>query len=69
MLLSAILASSTLQKDKFCDCGVRLHPEDDIISIIKARLKALIAPYYAAKVNRSKSAKHGDNHRKAMDTK
>ena len=35
-------------KGQFCECGVRLHPDDDKISTIKARF---------AKVNRSKKAK------------
>ena len=44
---------------KFCECGVRLHPDDDIISIIKGKFKALIPSYYAAKMNCSTCKKHG----------
>ena len=43
----------------FCECGVCLHPDDDIIRKIKARFKASIALYHAAKVNRSRCKKHG----------
>ena len=44
---------------KFCGCGVCLRPDEDTINRIKARFQALTAPYYLARVNRSRGRKYG----------
>ena len=42
---------------KFCGCGVCLRPDEDTINRINARFQALTAPYYLARVHRSRGKK------------
>ena len=56
----------------FCECRVGLPPDEDMINKIKARFQALTAPYYHARINRSRWTRHGDqprqeDHWKAVD--
>ena len=55
----SFLLTALARRIKFCECGV-LRPDEETRNRIKASFQALIAPYYLARVNRSRGKKHGD---------
>ena len=48
---------------KFCRCGASLRPDEDTINRIQRRFKALIVPYYFARLYRSRGKKCGEQKR------
>ena len=57
-----------------CSCGICLRPDEETMQRTKARFQAMTVPYYFARVNHSRSKKHGEaqwqrDHWKATDAR